>query len=177
MSTKENLLSSITETETQLKRLQEQLAKQKEELTKLKYPASIQEAEIGDEFEDGTILFAKANFDKYSGIAFFIGNPYSCIFHSNYNTITKNISELNYTTRWFVPSFELFEKAFTTIPECFSSGQYWCSGMKFDSLNADVANIEIKSKEGITSYHISKGHSAVNTMNRVYLFTSVLFDI
>ena len=148
----------------------------KAELQKAEYTRQVAVLEAQAK-KDSAQQLAEAEIIRAGGIAFFIGNPFSCIFHSNYNSITKKISELNYTTRWFVPSFELFEKAFTTIPKCFSSGQYWCSGKRLELFTADVANIEIKSEDGITSYHIGKGHSTVNTMKRVYLFTSVLFDI
>lgn len=172
MSTKENLLSSITETETQLKRLQEQLAKQKEELAKLKYPASIQEAEIGDEFEDGTILFAKANFDKYSGIAFFVG-PTSAQFYSNYHNITTRIANLNYSTRWFVPSYKLIKIAIETVPEQFQTGCYWTSSGDLNVCTHLAASL----KKDCNGPSVSSLAMPTTANAAVRLFTSAHFDI
>jgi hypothetical protein len=172
MSTKKTLLSSITETETQLKRLQEQLTKQKEELTKLKYPDSIQEAEIGDEFEDGTILFAKAKFDKYNGIAFFVG-PTSAQFHSDYHNITRRIADLNYTTRWFVPYYKLLKNAIETVPEQFETGCYWTSGGDLNVFTHLAASLK-KDCNGPSVSSLAMPSTAIAA---VRLFTSAYFDI
>ena len=176
MSTKKTLLSSITETETQLKRLQEQLLKQKEELTKLTYPTSIQEAEIGDEFEDGTILFAKAKFDKYTGIAFFVG-PKGAQFSSDYYSITGKIADLNYTTRWFVPSYELMKMAIENVPEQFDSGDYWASSRELNKLTLMAINLKIEKFADYVNPTVIHHIMSTNKSAKVRLFTSTVFDI
>jgi hypothetical protein len=176
MSTKETLLSSITETETQLERLKEQLLKQKEELTKLTYPASIQEAEIGDVFKDGTILFAKAKFDKYTGIAFFVG-PKGAQFSSEYHSITRKIAALNYTTRWFVPSYKLIKRAIENVPEQFDSGDYWTSSPELNNLTQMVINLKIEKLADYVKTTVTQHMMSANTSAKVRLFTTTIFDI
>jgi hypothetical protein len=117
MNTKQQLLKSIQETEEQLVKLKEQLNK--------KTP-TIQDAEVGDVLEDGSIVLKKEN-----GLALLVApksTEVNCKWSKEFSEVYDKLYSEGFTpSQWFVPTVEQLKLAFKEIPDEFNKAWYWSS--------------------------------------------------
>jgi hypothetical protein len=118
MNNKQQLLQSIKQTEDQLNKL-------KEELESHKTP-TIQEANVGDTLEDGSIVLKKKN-----GIALLVAPKSTvvrCSWSKEFSEVFDKLHEEGFNpSQWFVPTVEQLHLAYKVMPEEFSSSHYWSS--------------------------------------------------
>ena len=117
MNNKQQLLQSIQETEEQLVKLKEQLNK--------KTP-TIQDAEVGDTLEDGSILIKKEN-----GLALLVAPKSTeviCKWSKEFSEVFDKLTEQGFiSSQWFIPSVYQLRLAFKVIPNEFNKTWYWSS--------------------------------------------------
>jgi hypothetical protein len=118
MNNKQQLLQSIKQTEEQLNKLKEELAAQKS--------PTIQEANVGDVLEDGSIVLKKEN-----GLALLVApkrTEVSCSWSKEFKPVFDKLQEEGFNpSQWFIPTVEQLQLAYKVIPEEFSSPRYWSS--------------------------------------------------
>jgi hypothetical protein len=117
MNNKQQLLKSIQETEQQLVKLKEQLNK--------KTP-TIQDAEVGDVLEDGSIVLKKEN------VLALVVAPKStevkCKWTKGFPEVYDKLYSEGFTpSQWFIPSVEQLKLAYKEIPDEFNKKFYWSS--------------------------------------------------
>jgi len=127
MNSKTQLLQSIQETEEQLNKL-------KEELNNHKTP-TIQEANVGDTLEDGSIVLKKEN-----GIALLVApksTEVRCSWSKEFKPVFDKLKEEGFnSSQWFVPTVQQLQLAYKVMPEEFrSTFYYWSSS---ESLASDA---------------------------------------
>jgi hypothetical protein len=112
---KQQLLQSIKDTEEQLARLKEQL----------KRAPTIQDAEVGDTLEDGSIVLKKEN-----GLALLIApksTEVNCMWSKEFSRVFDKLTEEGFIkSQWFVPTVEQLKLAFKVIPDELNN-EYWSS--------------------------------------------------
>ena len=118
MTTKQQLLQSINETEQQLNKL-------KQELKSHKQP-TIQEAKVGDTLEDGSIVLKKEN-----GMALLLAPAFtevSCTWSKEFSEVFESLKNNGFIpSQWFVPTIEQLRLAYRVIPNEFGYYYYWSS--------------------------------------------------
>jgi hypothetical protein len=119
MTTKEQLLQSINETEQQLNKLKQELESHN--------PPTIQEASAGDVLEDGSILLKKEN-----GLTLLISPKSTEVYHMKWTKefpeVYSKLSEQGFIpSQWFIPTIEQLHLAYRVIPNEFGYHYYWSS--------------------------------------------------
>jgi len=118
MKNKQQLLQSIKQTEEQLNKLKEELAAQKS--------PTIQEANVGDTLEDGSIVLHKEN-----GFALLVApksTEVQCSWSKEFKPVFDKLQEEGFNpSQWFVPTVEQLQLAYEVMPEEFRSTTYWSS--------------------------------------------------
>ena len=119
MTTKTQLQNKIQELETELQEFKSQLGSYKETPT-------LQEANVGDTLEDGSIVLQKSK-----GLALLVAPESTevyCSWSKKFPKVFQELEEQGFTPgQWFVPTKEQLELAHETIPDGFSSVNYWSS--------------------------------------------------
>ena len=119
MTTKSQLQSKIQELEAELQQFKSQLSSYKETPT-------LQEASVGDVLEDGSIVLSKEN-----GIAILVAPKETEVYATWSQEFTEVFDALKTyglnPSQWFIPSKELLNIAWETIPSHFASAGYWSS--------------------------------------------------
>jgi hypothetical protein len=112
------LLQSIKDTEQQLSRLKEQL--------KSKKAPTIENAEVGDTLEDGSIVIKKEN-----GLALVVApksTEVNCKWSKEFSEVFDKLTEQGFiSSQWFIPSVEQLKLAHKVIPDEFNRVWYWSS--------------------------------------------------
>jgi|LakMenE18May11ns_1017448.scaffolds.fasta_scaffold9875944_2 hypothetical protein len=126
MSTYRQLLQSIKDTEQQLAKLKEQLESEPS--------PSIQDAEVGDTLEDGSIVLKKEN-----GLALVAApksTEVSCPWSKEFSEVFDRLASQGFIpSQWFVPTVEQLNLAYKVIPKEFNKTWYWSSS-EFIASNA-----------------------------------------
>jgi hypothetical protein len=119
MTTKSQLQSKIQELEAELQQFKSQLSSYKETPT-------LQEAKVGDVLEDGSIVLSKQN-----GIAILVApkeTEVRCTWSKKFSDVFDSLKSRGFNpSQWFIPSKELLNLAWETIPQHFASASYWSS--------------------------------------------------
>ena len=119
MNTKQQLLKSIQETEQQLNKLKEQLESHK--------TPTIQEANVGDTLEDGSIVLKKEN-----GLALLIApksTQVECQWTRQFSEVFDKLASEGFNpSQWFIPTVEQLQLAYAVLPNEFNKDWYWSSG-------------------------------------------------
>jgi hypothetical protein len=117
MNNKQQLLQSIKDTEQQLEKLKKQLTQ--------KAP-TIQEAEVGDVLEDGSIVIKKEN-----GLALVVApksTEVKCQWTKQFSEVYSKLNHFGFIpSQWFVPTVEQLALAYKVIPDEFNKEWYWSS--------------------------------------------------
>lgn len=118
MTTKIKLQQTIKNLKAKLSQFEEQLSSFK--------TVSIEEAEVGDTLEDGSIVLKEEN-----GIALLV-SPASTEVEARWSkefleVFLKLKKEGFNPSQWFVPTLKQLKLAYKTIPGEFSSTRYWSS--------------------------------------------------
>jgi hypothetical protein len=115
MTTKQQLLQSIKDTEAQLEKLKKQLE-----------TPTIQEAKVGDTLEDGSIVLKKEN-----GLALLIApksTEVKCKWTKGFPEVLNKLNHFGFIpSQWFVPTVEQLRLAYKVIPDEFNKEWYWSS--------------------------------------------------
>ena len=119
MTTKTQLQNKIQELEAELVEFKSQLGSYKETPT-------LQEANVGDTLEDGSIVLQKKN-----GLALLVA-PKSTEVEARWSKeFLEVFQKLKWQgfnpSQWFVPTKEQLQLAYNTIPDEFSTTIYWSS--------------------------------------------------
>jgi hypothetical protein len=137
MTTKSQLQSKIQELEAELSAFKTQLSSYKETPT-------LQEASVGDVLEDGSIVLSKQN-----GIAILVApneTEVRCSWSQEFSDAFDALKSRGFnSSQWFIPSKELLNLAWETIPQHFASTFYWSS----TEINATNACVQYFSNGGI----------------------------
>ena len=130
MTTKTQLQNKIQELEAELVEFKSQLGSYKETPT-------LQEANVGDTLEDGSIVLQKEN-----GIALLVApkiTEVECFWSKEFSEVFEKLKEQGFNpTQWFVPTKEQLELAYQNIPNEFPSTYYWSSS----EFNASAACLQ-----------------------------------
>jgi hypothetical protein len=117
MNNKQQLLQSIQDTEQQLAKLKGQLNK--------KTP-TIQDAEVGDTLEDGSIVLKKEN-----GLALVVApksTEVKCKWSRQFSEVFEQLASHGFIpSQWFIPTLEQLRLAYKVIPNEFNTEWYWSS--------------------------------------------------
>ena len=126
MTTKTQLQSKIQELEAELQEFKKQLGSYKEN--------TIQTASVGDVLEDGSIVLSKEN-----GIAILVApkeTEVKATWSKEFPELFQKLKKHGFNpSQWFIPSKELLNLAWETIPQHFASAGYW-SSMEFNATDA-----------------------------------------
>ena len=127
MTTKTQLQNKIQELEAELQQFKEQLNNYKEHPT-------IEEANVGDVLEDGSIVVKKEN-----GLAL-LAAPQStvvcCAWSKEFTEVFEKLKEQGFNpSQWFIPSVEQLKLAYNIENVNLSATAYWSS----TEINATVA--------------------------------------
>ena len=119
MTTKTQLQNKIQELEAELNQFKEQLNNYKEHPT-------IQEANVGDVLEDGSIVVEKQN-----GLAL-LAAPEStevcCTWSKEFPGVFEKLKEQGFNpSQWFIPTVEQLKLAYAKVRNNFSASYYWSS--------------------------------------------------
>lgn len=137
MTTKSQLQSRIQELENELKSLKEQLNNFKESPT-------IEDAEIGDTLEDGSIVIKKSD-----GLALLMApkfTEYVVRWSEDFEHVLSFIETIGFNrSQWFVPTAHQLQIAMKTVPDEFSSLGYWSSEEYCDKASKVVSRFGISS--------------------------------
>jgi hypothetical protein len=119
MTTKTELQNKIQELETELVEFKSQLSSYKETPT-------LQEANVGDTLEDGSIVLQKEN-----GLALLVApksTEVEATWSKEFPKVFQKLKEQGFNpSQWFVPTKEQLELAYQNIPNEFSTTYYWSS--------------------------------------------------
>jgi hypothetical protein len=119
MTTKTQLQNKIQELEAELQEFKQQLGSYKETPT-------IQEASVGDVLEDGSIVLKKEN-----GLALLVApkvTEVEATWSKDFPEVFQQLKEQGFNpSQWFVPTKEQLVIAYKTIPNEFSSTNFWSS--------------------------------------------------
>lgn len=119
MTTKTQLQNKIQELETELQEFKKQLGSYKETPT-------LQEANVGDTLEDGSIVLQKSN-----GLALLVApksTEVETTWSKEFPEVFQQLKKQGFNpSQWFVPTKEQLLVAYKTIPDEFSSTLYWSS--------------------------------------------------
>ena len=117
MNNKQQLLQSIQDTEQQLAKLKGQLNK--------KTP-TIQDAEVGDTLEDGSIVLKKEN-----GLALVVApksTEVKCKWSRQFSEVFEQLASHGFIpSQWFIPTVEQLQLAYAVLPNEFNKQWYWSS--------------------------------------------------
>ena len=118
MTSKNQLQSKIQELEAELQEFKQQLGSYKE--------ITIQEASVGDVFEDGSIVLQKSN-----GLALLVApssTEVEATWSKEFAQVVEKLKEQGFNpSQWFVPTKEQLQLAYKTIRDEFSAAYYWSS--------------------------------------------------
>jgi hypothetical protein len=129
MITKTQLQNKIQELEAELQQFKEQLNNYKE------YP-TIQEANVGDVLEDGSIIVKKEN-----GLALLVApksTEVCCKWSKEFPEVFNKLKEQGfYSSQWFIPTVEQLKDAYKNenVRNYFPGTLYWSS----TEINATIA--------------------------------------
>jgi len=141
MTSKTQLQSKIQELEEELQSFKKQLDSYQE--------ITLETAKVGDVLEDGSIVLKKEN-----GLALLVApasTEVECVWSKEFPEVYQKLRKQGFNpSQWFVPTKEQLELAYDTIPEHFSSTNYWSSTESDATLAWNV-----RFNNGDT-YHISK---------------------
>lgn len=135
MTTKTQLQNKIQELEAELQQFKEQLNDYKEHPT-------IQEANVGDVLEDGSIVVQKEN-----GLAL-LAAPEStevlcCAWSKEFPEVFEKLKEEGFNpSQWFIPTAEQLKLAYSNVKENFTVYHYW-SSTEFNATSAYYFNYSI----------------------------------
>lgn len=119
MTSKNQLQSKIQELEAELQEFKQQLGSYKETPT-------IQEANVGDTLEDGSIVLQKSN-----GLALLVApkdTEVKATWSQEFTEVFQKLKEQGFNpSQWFVPTEEQLLLAYRNVPNEFSSPRYWSS--------------------------------------------------
>ena len=131
MTTKNQLQTKITE-------LEEQLNSFKQQLNTYKETPTIQEANVGDTLEDGSIVLKKEN-----GLALLVAPKNTEVeaeWSKEFPEVFEKLKSNGFNpSQWFVPTLEQLKLAYRNVPNDFSSTPYW-SSTEFNSSYACSMN-------------------------------------
>ena len=119
MTTKTQLQNKIQELEAELQEFKKQLGSYKETPT-------LQEANVGDTLEDGSIVLQKSN-----GLALLVApkvTEVEATWSKEFGEVFEALKSQGFNpSQWFVPTKEQLQLAYKCIPDEFSSTLYWSS--------------------------------------------------
>lgn len=119
MTIKTQLQNKIQELEAELQEFKKQLGSYKEAPT-------IQEAQVGDFLEDGSIVLQKSN-----GLALLVApvsTEVTATWSKDFPEVFEELKEQGFNpSQWFVPTKEQLQLAYMTIPDEFYTTTYWSS--------------------------------------------------
>jgi hypothetical protein len=131
MTTKTQLQNKIQELESELQEFKSQLSSYKETPT-------LQEANVGDTLEDGSIVLQKSN-----GLALLVApksTEVEATWSKEFSKVFRKLNEQGFNrSQWFVPTQEQLQLAYQNIPNEFSTDFYW-SSTEFNATSACVQN-------------------------------------
>jgi hypothetical protein len=140
MTTKTQLQNKIQELEAELQQFKQQLNNYKEHPT-------IQEANVGDVLEDGSIVVQKEN-----GLALLVApesTEVCCAWSKEFPEVFKKLKEEGFNpSQWFIPTAEQLKLAYENVDN-FSAAGYWSS----TEINATSA-YNVRYNNG-TAYHFN----------------------
>ena len=129
MNNKQQLLQSIQDTEQQLAKLKGQLNK--------KTP-TIQDAEVGDTLEDGSIVLKKEN-----GLALLVApksTEVQCKWTKRFSEVFEQLASHGFNpSQWFIPTVEQLQLAYKVIPNEFNKEWYWSYSENTASIACSVS--------------------------------------
>ena len=122
-----------TQLQQEIQNLEATLHEFKEQLSSYK-TSTIEDAEVGDTLEDGSIVLSKEN-----GIALLVAPKNTEVrapWTKEFPEVFKSLKEQGFNpSQWFIPTIEQLKFAYEIIPDEFSSTGYW-SSTEFDAANA-----------------------------------------
>jgi hypothetical protein len=118
MTTKTQLQNKIQELEAELQSFKQQLNTYTE--------ITIENASVGDTLEDGSIVLQKSK-----GLALLVAPKSTevvCTWSKEFPEVFQKLKEQGFNpSQWFIPTKEQLQLAYKTIPNEFSSSNYWSS--------------------------------------------------
>jgi hypothetical protein len=119
MTTKTQLQNKIQELESELQEFKSQLGSYKEAPT-------LQEANVGDTLDDGSIVLKKSK-----GLALLVApssTQVDCFWSKEFSEVFQELKEQGFNpSQWFIPTKEQLQLAYQNIPNEFSTTYYWSS--------------------------------------------------
>ena len=119
MTSKNQLQSKIEQLESELQSFKQQLNNYKETPT-------LQEANVGDTLEDGSIVLQKSN-----GRALLVAPKNTEVrttWSKEFSEVFEKLKEQGFNpSQWVIPTKEQLQLAYRVIPDSFSSLYYWSS--------------------------------------------------
>ena len=118
-------MTSKTQLQTKIQELEAELASFKSQLNNYKVP-TLQEANVGDTLEDGSIVLSKEN-----GIALLIApksTEVKSTWSQDFPEVYAKLQEQGFNpSQWFVPTKEQLKLAYERLKNEFDSAGYWSS--------------------------------------------------
>lgn len=119
------MMTSKTQLQTKIQEFEKELASFKSQLNNYK-PVTIQEANVGDTLEDGSIVLQKSN-----GLALLVApksTEVELTWSQDFPEVYVKLKEHGFnSSQWFVPTKEQLKLAYEILENEFDSAYYWSS--------------------------------------------------
>ena len=119
-------MTTKTELQNKIQELEAELVEFKSQLSSYKETPTLQEANVGDTLEDGSIVLKKEN-----GLALLVApksTEVEATWSKEFPEVFQKLKEQGFNpSQWFVPTKEQLQFAYQNIPNEFSSAIYWSS--------------------------------------------------
>ena len=119
-------MTSKNQLQTKIEQLESELQSFKQQLGSYKETPTLQEANVGDTLEDGSIVLQKSN-----GLALLVApknTEVKSTWSQEFSEVFEKLKVNGFNpSQWFIPTKEQLQLAYKTIPASFSSVYYWSS--------------------------------------------------
>lgn len=119
-------MTTKTELQNKIQELESELVEFKSQLSSYKETPTLQEANVGDTLEDGSIVLKKGN-----GLVLLVApksTEVEATWSKTFPKVFQKLEEQGFnTSQWFVPTEEQLQLACESIPNEFSTALYWSS--------------------------------------------------